>query len=691
MVKKYNNEIVDGTAQAFAKLAGRDWTFMVTKLNIIIGRPNAKKTSITDDVDMRSPMPLPDIDLGPDQQISRIHAHITYNHQEEKWILIVVGRNGVYVDDIKLNRDDRIVLRSGHIINIVGTQMMFLLPTTPAEIHPEIQKRLLAGGGPNEDSETEEKEDQTPFPQSQSSIVRGRGRTANAQQSTQAVNHANRTNGQTSQLALSTPAKGKEVLQPKLKSSPSYYKGVLIESAEEMDYSLESSKDIKPPLSYAALIGQAILSTSDERATLAYIYSHIKEHYAFFRHAGVGWQNSIRHNLSLSKCFEKIPRETDEPGKGMKWQIVPSAREEYLKKNMQPSKRPRGVGSSVPTSPAVNAGAAAQTERLMQAIGQQSSVIKNKRIRSVTPPLASYPRATESYTPDRGPQASFLTSGPLPAVPPANTPPIDSNAVTPSFSRTGGSGSGFEQNGPPEFKQMLRGTFNSPPTLTNTTYDRAPGAHLFTPLPPRSSLLAAVQSTAKAPSFYAKDLFSSPAPFWKFADIGSTPARVPELSPLKTSANDIDDPDGPKSGSTDEDEEDQVVTPTAENDALVVKDEQSDPQPSSPPGMADYDHASPTRTVSRPISRNNITPSLQSDTLGRKPGPSLTNGQGNRMLTVPNPTHALPDSNRTKSVSPVTAYQNPLPMLAMQPNAMSRVSSFSRIEEDDDGEIDLTR
>ena len=77
----------------------------------------------------------------------------------------------------------------------------------------------------------------------------------------------------------------------------------------------------KPPYSYASLISQALRDCEGAKLTLSGIYDWIKEHYPYYRNAEAAWQNSIRHNLSLNKCFKKVPRPHDEPGKGGFWTL----------------------------------------------------------------------------------------------------------------------------------------------------------------------------------------------------------------------------------------------------------------------------------------------------------------------------------------------------------------------------------
>ena len=89
---------------------------------------------------------------------------------------------------------------------------------------------------------------------------------------------------------------------------------------------------LKPPYSYAQMIGMAILRAPNRRLTLAQIYDWISSTFAFYREdTKQSWHNSIRHNLSLHKAFTKQERPKGDAGKGSYWIIEQGMEAQFIK------------------------------------------------------------------------------------------------------------------------------------------------------------------------------------------------------------------------------------------------------------------------------------------------------------------------------------------------------------------------
>ncbi|KAI0766956.1 hypothetical protein BD413DRAFT_605716 [Trametes elegans] len=75
----------------------------------------------------------------------------------------------------------------------------------------------------------------------------------------------------------------------------------------------------KPDLSYAAIIGQAILASPGHALALQDIYEYITTVYPFYKRGEPTWMNSVRHALSTMAVFRKVQRDRSE-GKSL-WAI----------------------------------------------------------------------------------------------------------------------------------------------------------------------------------------------------------------------------------------------------------------------------------------------------------------------------------------------------------------------------------
>lgn len=83
---------------AYYSLVFPHFTFYIQTLSITIGRrcspnPNVATSSTAENHAV-------DVDLGALKSVSRLHAKIEYDQEEDRFVLVVIGRNGAWVDGV---------------------------------------------------------------------------------------------------------------------------------------------------------------------------------------------------------------------------------------------------------------------------------------------------------------------------------------------------------------------------------------------------------------------------------------------------------------------------------------------------------------------------------------------------------------------------------------------------------------
>ena len=288
-----------GKVQAFAKVCGRNWTYYVKELVVVIGRPPdpiSRHSSGPPGESSPTPhsahdeSPTVHIDLGPSKTISRLHAELFYDMEDGKWHISVVGRNGLKLNTANLHRGEDFVIRCGDVLEIAGTQMMFVTANDKANIHHSFLEKL------DDPAAQDEKDQGSNQSHAHPDILYPTAPVSSESQ----FGRSSQTNGQT-MIAPAPPnyARPTTPLSPPkktphassgVKQSPAYGRGIMLESTERIDYRDDATKDLKPTIPYSVMITQAILSTPEEMLTLSGIYDWIKSNFSYYRHLTTNWQ-----------------------------------------------------------------------------------------------------------------------------------------------------------------------------------------------------------------------------------------------------------------------------------------------------------------------------------------------------------------------------------------------------------------
>ncbi|CAA7260234.1 unnamed protein product [Cyclocybe aegerita] len=400
---------VQDKISAYYSLVFPHFTFYIQTLSITIGRrcaPNAATSSTSEHSQV-------DVDLGALKSVSRLHAKIEYDQDEDRFVLVVIGRNGAWVDGVWSGSGTRTALSERSQIQIASRTFHFVLPPPP----------------PPED---------TPSPSSQSSANRQRSPsvdiTSISPPSSQPSHSPPPPEVKRPPPSLEPQAPPKPKPKPKAQPQPppqplpelpnsnSIGKSTKVNAKKRKKGDVDpppilerpKPEDIppKPPFTYAQLIYRAIKDIGG-KATLQEICNWIMNTHEYYRYADGSWMSSVRHNLSSGRAFLKGDRCGGDRGKGFFWSV-----DERYSQTLEEQELKVQQAAAAASQGATSGGAVATTKIRKKDKGAllepalKRSVKGDMKGAPLPPPLTSSPLTFKTIVhPTPAPSAAITAAG----------------------------------------------------------------------------------------------------------------------------------------------------------------------------------------------------------------------------------------------------------------------------------------